>query len=215
MISTHDLAQKISAHIAKRSGLQVRRSYLGMSQIWKCPRVLFEAWQNGNDVSEFSHRMAYTGYMHERDVLDRLREMGVAKMKRSELVADDFDQRLRGHTDGEMSWGDLLEIKSVSGHKYEMVQYHGRALHEHVDQVQLYMLYGGYHWTWMVYVNRETFEHSIVRVAFDPERAKRLVLKAKRVLAAIDAGLVPECECGRCGEAGGRYQVSGVRKGGE
>jgi hypothetical protein len=70
------------------------------------------------------------------------------------------------------------------------------------------MLYGGYHWTWMVYVNRETFEHRVERVIYDTERAKRLVWKAQRVLAAIDAGVAPECECGRCGRVeGSRLKV--------
>lgn len=207
MIKTTDLEEKITAHLSKRSGLKLRKQYLGMSQIWKCPRVLYQAWFEGAAPDEFAHRMAYTGHMHEWDVFDRLREMGEAALKRRELVAS-WDDRLRGHTDGEMVWGDLLEIKSVSAHKFEMVDYHGRALHEHADQVQLYMLYGGYHWTWMVYVNRETFEHRVMRIIFDPARAERLVMKAKRVLAAIDAGVAPECECGRCG----RSDELGIRK---
>lgn len=208
MIKPQDLEEKIYQHLQSRSGLQANRQYLGMSQIAKCPRVLFEQWFEGVETAEFHHRMAYTGYLHERDLLDRLREMRMATLKRRELVAD-FDDRLRGHTDGEMAWGDLLEIKSVTAHKYEMVCYHGRALHEHVDQVQLYMLYGGYHWTWLVYVNRETFEHRVVRVIFDPQRAQRLVLKAQRVLRAIDEGVMPECECGRCQVSGVRLKVEG------
>lgn len=203
MIKPQELEAKIVANLSQRSGLQTRRAYLGMSQIWKCPRVLFEAWHNGVDTTEFSHRMAYTGYMHERDVLDRLREMGVATLTRREVVAD-FDDRLRGHTDGEMSWGDLLEIKSVSAHRFEMVVYHNRALFEHVDQVQLYMLYGKFEWCWFIYVNRETFEHKVMRVAFNPKRAAQLVEKAKRVLAAVDAGVLPDCDCGKCGDAGGQ-----------
>lgn len=200
-VTTNDLEAKIMSHLSQRSGLQARRTYLGMSQVWKCPRVLYYAYFNGVDTSDFSHRMAYTGYMHERDTMERLREMRVATLTRRELVAD-FDDRFRGHTDGQMAWGDLLEIKSVSAHKFDLVCYHGRALHEHIDQVQLYMLYGGWHWTWMIYINRETFEHKVVRVSFDPARARQLVLKAKLVLDAIDAGIPPGCECGRC-------QVSG------
>jgi hypothetical protein len=138
--------------------------------------------------------------MHEWDVLNRLREMGLAKLDRRELVAD-FDDRLRGHTDGLTEWGDLLEIKSVSSHKFELVTYHGRALHEHIGQVQLYMLYGGWRFTWFVYVNRESFEHRVVRMAFDNKAAQGLVEKAKRLLSKIDAGEAPACVCGRCGGA--------------
>jgi len=192
-----EFERKIMAHLRQRSGLQLDRKYLGMSQIGKCPRILYEQWFAGTDGSDFGHRMAYTGYMHEWDVLNRLREMGLARLDRREVVAD-FDDRLRGHTDGLTEWGDLLEIKSVSAHKYEMVTYHNRALHEHTGQVQLYMLYGGWKYTWFIYVNRETFEHRVVRLAFDRQVALGLVEKAKRVLAAIDAQQPPACDCGKC-----------------
>lgn len=211
MLKPSELQEKLMVHLRRRSGLEERR-YLGMSQVHKCPREIYLQMVDGVPFSDYGHRMAYTGYMHERDVLERLRELRVATLDRRELVAD-FDQRLRGHTDGAMVWGDLLEIKSVSAHRYEMVVYHGRALFEHVDQVQLYMHFGGFSWCWMIYVNRETFEHQVVRVPYNPEKAARLVVKAKRILAAVDARVMPDCECGRCGVSGGA--VSGVRKGGE
>lgn len=193
-----DFEGKIMAHLRQKSGLQLNRQYMGMSQIDKCPRLLYNLWFAGADNSDFSHRMAYTGYLHEWDVLNRLREMGLAKLDRREVVAD-FDDRLRGHTDGLTEWGDLLEIKSVSSHKFELVTYHGRVLHEHIGQVQLYMLYGGWRFTWFVYVNRESFEHRVVRMAFDNKAAQGLVEKAKWLLSKIDAGEAPACVCGRCG----------------
>ena len=210
----YEMEEEIFAHLRKKSGLIRDRKYLGMSQIGRCPVVMSRNWFGGVDGSDFHHRMAYTGYLHEWDVLTRLREMGIARLDRRELVAG-FDDRLRGHIDGVTEWGDLLEIKSVSAHKYETVLYHGRALHEHNEQVQLYMLYGGFRYGWFIYVNRESFEHKVIRVPFFRDVAYRLEEKAKRVLAAIDAGVEPQCECGKCGEESVRYQVSGVSKGGE
>jgi hypothetical protein len=198
VFSSVEFERKIMTHLRQRSGLQQNRQYLGMSQIGKCPRLLYEQWFAGADGSDFSHRMAYTGYLHEWDVLNRLREMGLAKLDRREVVAD-FDDRLRGHTDGLTEWGDLLEIKSVSSHKFELVTYHARALHEHIGQVQLYMLYGGWRFTWFVYVNRETFEHKVIRVPFSRTIADQQVEKARFVLAKIDEHTnPPECVCGRC-----------------
>lgn len=196
-IKPYEFEQRIMAQLRKRSRLDAHRAYLGMSQIGRCQAQIYRTMTLGSDTGDFNHRMAYTGYMHEWDVLTRLREMGLAQLDRRELVAD-FDERLRGHVDGVTTWGDLLEIKSTSAHKFEMVVYHNRAMHEHNDQAQLYMLYGGWRDTYFVYVNRETFEHKVMRVSFDQERAALLVEKAKRVLAAVDAGEPPACECGRC-----------------
>jgi hypothetical protein len=197
MIKPKELEDRIMGYLRKKSGLNQHRHYLGMSQISKCPQVVVGELANGVDVSDFHHRMAYTGYMHELDVLQRLREMNVAVLDRREVVAE-FDDRLRGHIDGLTAWGDLLEIKSVSTHKYELVVYHGRALHEHAEQVQLYMRYGGWQYTWIIYVNRETFEHRVVRVAYNPKQADLLEDKARRILAAIDGKGEPDCECGKC-----------------
>lgn len=205
-LKPYELEEKIFAQLRQKSGLVLDRKYLGMSQIGRCPVVIYRNWFTGVDGSNFFHRMAYTGYMHELDVLTRLREIGVARLDRREMVAD-FDDRFRGHIDGVTEWGDLLEIKSVSAHKYEMVCYHNRALHEHNDQVQMYMLYGGFRYAWFIYVNRESFEHKVIRVPFFRDVAAKLVEKAKRVLAAIDSGVEPECECGRCQVEDSRFRV--------
>ena len=197
MIKPKELEEQINIYLRKKSGLNQHRSYLGMSQIGRCPHQVYAGFVAGVDMSDFHHRMAYTGYMHEFDVLQRLREMGIAQLDRREVVAD-FDDRLRGHIDGLTNWGDLLEIKSVTKSKYELICQQSRALHEHYDQVQMCMRYGGWRYCWFIYVNRETFEHKVIRVAYDAEKATRLEEKARQILAAIDARHEPGCECGKC-----------------
>ncbi len=198
MITTKDLETKIDSHVRLHSGLETRH-YLGMSQVAHCIREAYDGFMDGGieDRSDFAHRMCYVGYLFEQDTLRRLREMRIATFNRRELVSD-FDDRLRGHIDGETVWGDLLEIKSVTRSKFELVCKDSRALHEHNDQVQLYMRYGGWKFAWIVYVCRENFEHKVIRVRYDEVRALRLEEKARRILAAIDARQRPECECGYC-----------------
>ena len=198
MIKPRELEEQINAFLRKKSGLNQNRRYLGMSQIGRCPQQIYNGYTRGVDMSDFHHRMAYTGYLHELDVLQRLREMKIAVLDRREVVAD-FDDRVRGHIDGLTSWGDLLEIKSVTTSKYELICQQGRPLHEHADQATMYMRFGGWQYCWFIYVNRETFEHRVIRLAFDARRAERLVEKARRILAAIDSQHAPECECGKCG----------------
>lgn len=196
MITPKDLEGKIARHVRLHSGLETRH-YLGISQVIKCQRLAYQHYFEQPDQTDYMHRMCYVGYLFEADTLQRLREMRIAVLDRREVVAT-FDDRLRGHIDGLTSWGDLLEIKSVTTSKFDLICQQGRALHEHVDQVTLYMLYGGWRYAWIVYVCRETFEHKVIRVPFNEQRARRLEEKARRILAAIDAGHEPDCECGKC-----------------
>jgi hypothetical protein len=205
MITPKELESNIDMHIRKHSGLDVMRNYLGISQVVKCSQMAYNNYLNGGDTSDYHHRMCYVGYLFERDVLGRMREMRIANMDRREVVSP-VDDRLRGHIDGLTAWGDLLEIKSVSSSKFDLVCGQNRALHEHNDQVQLYMRYGGWKFAWVVYVCRETFEHKVIRVRYDELRAGRLEQKALDILKAIDAtlqgreggGEQPKCECGYC-----------------
>jgi hypothetical protein len=200
MITPTDFEAKIMQYLRLHSGLEVRRSYLGISQVVKCPRLAYRGFTEGTDLDDYHHRMCYAGYLFERDVLQRMREMRIAVLpglNRREVVAPD-DDRLRGHIDGLTAWGDLLEIKSVTTSKFALVCQQDRALHEHNDQVQLYMRYGGWKFCWMVYVCRETLEHKVIRVRYDEVKAKILEQKALLILAAIDRGEMPKCECGYC-----------------
>lgn len=201
MISVKEFEDSINQHLRKHSGLEVLRPYLGISQVAQCPRLAYMSFMSGNEPSDYNHRMCYAGYLFERDVLQRMREMRLATLDRREVVAE-FDDRLRGHIDGLTTWGDLLEIKSMTRSKFDLVHQQNRALHEHNDQVQLYMRYGGWRFAWVVYVCRETFEHKVVRVRYDAGRAQKLEAKARGILAAIDRGEKPECECGYCAMEG-------------
>lgn len=200
IITPKELENRLAKHVQLHSGLEVR-AYLGMSQVAKCARVSYDRFLNGEEHSDFLHRMCYVGYLFEADVLRRMREMRIAVLDRREVVAG-FDDRLRGHIDGVTPWGDLLEIKSVSTSKFDLICQQGRALHEHFDQVQLYMRYGGWKFAWVVYVCRESFEHKVIRVARSESRGLFLENKARLILAAIDARERPVCECGYCKDGG-------------
>lgn len=197
-ITPNELEIRIDGHVRLHSGLE-QRSYLGMSVVAQCARKAYDNFVDGPTTGndDFRHRMCYVGYLFEADVLHRLREMKIAVLDRREVVAG-FDDRLRGHIDGVTTWGDLLEIKSVSTHKFELVCQQGRALHEHYDQVQLYMRFGGWRYAWMVYVCRETFAHKVIKVARHERRGEELEAKARSILAAIDRRERPQCECGYC-----------------
>lgn len=202
MITANEIEQEITADL-RQNGMELHKKYLGISHVARCSRQAFDSMADGLDAeNDYQQRMYYVGGLFEQDVMMRLVRMKFAKAERREVVAP-FDDRLRGRIDGLTSWGDLLEIKSLTKSKFGLVYDAQRALHEHNDQVQLYMRYGGWEYAWIIYVCRETFEHKVIRVRYDERKAEMLEEKAKRILAALDARQgAPVCECGYC-EAGG------------
>lgn len=173
------------------------RGYLGMSQIAKCPRYLYNQLVNGCAKPGLqSMRYFHEGYVHEADILERARLAGVAvKNHNRELVAP-FDERFRGHIDGEVD-GDLVEIKSVAADRFDSVLEHG-AFFEHMDQCQMYMRYGGYERALIVYKNRDTGVLYVYDMHKSEAHGRRLEEKARQVLAAVDEHILPACTCGRC-----------------
>jgi hypothetical protein len=138
----------------------------------------------------------HEGYVHERDIVSRLQSAGmVIENCQRELVAP-WDDRFRGHIDGEIA-GELFEIKSVNAERFEWVVTRG-ALSEHVDQVQLYMLYGSYPSAILIYKNRETGGLWIERWFYNESHARALEERARSILLAVDRRNPPVCTCGRC-----------------
>jgi len=174
------------------------RRYLGMSAIGKCARFLYGELVNGREApSEKSKRYFHEGYLHERDVIERIAEVGVAVEHHNRELIAPFDDRFRGHIDGEIE-GDLLEIKSVDDERFCRVMDSGRPFEEHMDQVQMYMRYGGYVRALLVYKCRNTGDVLVKKIERDERRGSALEQKAMAILAAVDAGEPPACTCGHC-----------------
>lgn len=199
-MSDKEIAYRITTHIARVSGLDQHREYLGISKISQCPRAAVLEFRNGITETGEAHRMCYAGYEQERAVMQLLYNAGVAinSFPMSKEVVAPFDSRLRGHIDGETVDGDLLEIKSVSRFKFDKIRKDHHAKFEHFVQVQLYMRYGGWKKSFIVYRCRETYEHVVVEVPYNEGQAEKFEQKARKMLAYIDEGSLPPCECGRC-----------------
>lgn len=189
----------IEQHLIQNSGLDVKREYLGISAIGKCPRQVVREYVNGkSEITLRDHQMCYGGYLFEADLRNRLGDMGFKITKVGHEVIAPFDDRLRGHIDGEIFNTDLLEVKSLKRHKFEKVKQTHQALFEHFAQVQLYMKYGSWSRCWIVYMDRESLEHHVVKVGYLHTQGIKFEQKAQRILEHIDAGTLPACECRYC-----------------
>jgi hypothetical protein len=157
--------------------------------------------------TDIAHLNCISGYMHERKMLDLLRGAGLliaedGGANGKEIVAP-FDSRFRGHIDAVARDGSLIEIKSFRGDDYARITRAEPAAipPEYLWQVNAYMRYGNFREGLMVLVCRDPFTFWMVTLKRDDALGRLIEEKAKRILAAVDAGIEPRCECHRCENA--------------
>ncbi len=199
-MNVSDLQNRLLEWTVAHSGAE-KRGYLGMSSIGECPRELYRRMvENGQrDWSIEMHLNCYSGYLFERDVRARLQAIGAyAPVSEREIVAD-FDPRFRGHCDGELMDGRLLEIKSTVQANLDGIMASRRIPRRHFEQVQMYLHHGHYPAAVVVYVARDTGQMYVAEIRPAKEVVRNLNEKARRVLECVDRAEMPECECGKCG----------------
>jgi hypothetical protein len=116
-----------------------------------------------------------------------------------------YDDRFRGHIDLALSKSDLVEIKSTNWTKFRDIVHRQAADPRHLAQVQMYLRHGGWQRAFIVYIARDVphaeftgYPLYVLEVVPDPGLADALDTKAQAILAAIDAGSPPACDCGWC-----------------
>jgi hypothetical protein len=194
----NELSTQVETFIQKHSNYDVKRDYLGMSGIGRCPRELYDRYFNPPDPTPETYRNCYLGYMWEDEAKDILEGAKIFRPDSERELIAPFDPRFVGHTDGETTAGELLEIKSVNARGMDKVKSEGRAKRDHFLQVQTYMHYGHYRSALVAYVCRDPFEFHFVIVRAVASVGEQMERKAKAVLEAIDAKRRPACECRYC-----------------
>jgi len=207
-MDAREAKEKLMDAVRATSPLQTQRQYLGMSQIGRCPQLQYQWFMDSKGpVSDRMYLNAISGYMYEAKVRELLITAGVVVRNQysqgpvgeCELVAP-FDERFRGHTDGETRDGDLLEIKSFDREGFDDLIDGQRLPDVYFDQVQAYLRYGRYDRALVIAVQRGALDFWTLSVRRSDLVGARVEEKAKRILAAIDRREPPPCECGRCGQ---------------
>lgn len=217
MSASQALREKYDAQFAP--GEPWMRHSNNMSDIGhECERYLFYAREKWNEAQAWSPSviaMMEDGKIHERAVLDRLRESGL-NMSQEQLPLYDKYTKLSGKIDSMLKIDDrwyVLEVKSVTSWVYDSIsdlesirdsKHHW--VRRWYGQMQSYLHY-----------DREAHDHSgrrqadgvfavkdrqlrfddnlgvkFVDVPYNPDYALELMLKAERVNRAIEAQVEPE-----------------------
>ncbi len=206
-MNVREAKEKTMQYIRDHSGLELKRDYLGMSHIGRCARMQYDWFVNGKEhgPTDRAHMNCISGHMFEAKMLDILTHAGILALFESKELVAPFDPRFRGHIDGVTADGELVEIKTFTADAYRRIFRTQVIPVEYVYQIQTYMHYGNLPSTLFVAVSRgdgsrenDGLEFCFLNIRRDDLIGKRIEEKAKLILAAIDAGNPPICECGRC-----------------
>lgn len=203
MMTPADLRRQLCQALEAQSGLEQHRPYLGMSGIGECSRrQYFDYVQGRTDLTDRSHWYCWTGYAHEEMV--RRLFPDAERSPQLEIISN-FDDRFRGHIDDALIGQGIIECKSVSWEKFLRVKQNDQPAFKHEAQVQMYLHYSDWQRAFIIYIARDVpfrewngYPLWVFEVLPRPILAGKLELKAKRILAAVDAGHAPACDCGYC-----------------
>ena len=107
-MSEKEIAYRITTHIARVSGLDQHREYLGISKISQCPRAAVLEFKNGITETGEAHRMCYAGYEQERAVM----QGGHVNSDAMEKIGESFVRDLRIRAEMVVHIGDAWYVEA-------------------------------------------------------------------------------------------------------
>ncbi len=106
-------AQDITQRLLDTAGVEWDgdRRYLGMSRLWMCPRKLFFEMKEGQPKPNAAAMLrCHEGYLHERDVLSRLKSAGIHLQDEGKEIRG-IRSRVKGHLDAIIAVDRFLNLK--------------------------------------------------------------------------------------------------------
>lgn len=187
---------------ARNSGHQARRGYIGLSQMGDCERRVVEELRRGRlaPVEELlKHKLAFE---IEWALKARLRAVFGEFRDGEEICL--HDGLVRGHPDGRLADGDLVEIKTIG--TVEHIPGSVREMPRRVFfQAQAYLAYTTARVVHVVYLARDCGRLSVLGVRPTPAVILEIRERVERLARAVERMETPACTCRRCpdGAAGG------------
>lgn len=198
MQPTQQLQAQVENWITNNSGLEKRRTYIGLSSVGDCSRRIVLAYYNGINTDYAQHRNAIRGYTMEAKAKQILIGAGILKANSERELQAVYSPLVKGHTEGETHAGELVEIKSMSKEKFDKVLAEGKLPYRNYRQVQAYMQHGGYKTALVFVICTETFECQLLRIQKNATAVAQIHEKLEKILLHIDNKTLPQCDCGRC-----------------
>lgn len=183
-----------------------RGHYLGMSGIGQCMRAQWIRYHEPHlvprDIPPKLRRIFELGHACEEQAISIMERMGGVNILSTQREYEDFDGRLRGHSDVVFTWDALPgativgDWKTMNARRFAEFERLGLRESNPVYYVQL-MLYAYYEpadWVALFAYCKDTSEVSCQFVPFSPEDAAEY---RDRALSILDGPCPTDCDGGR------------------
>ncbi|HOT98899.1 MAG TPA: hypothetical protein PKZ83_17385 [bacterium] len=171
--------------------------FLDMSRLGECPRKLTWEMLHGVNPGDDLKMRLFKIHQAEEDLQQRLTRVLSPEYTGTRPIQA-MKGRVVGFTSGEFR-GMLIKIKSVPD---DDALPNGRAPNNHYWMAQALMHFGHFANCILIYESRATGRIRTYDQFYNPAIGEDCERKARLVLASVDKGKLPKCNCGKCDEHG-------------
>lgn len=206
MIELSELYRNLEEATIKLSNYDINRSYIGLSQFYKCPKVIVTEYltiNNAEDISFLQYQKSFNGYTYERRMKDRLKHIyGHDYVEKYDINVPHENERLRiliqGHTDGLLFRKHIIEISTVSDDTYLPKKISAISKRKYI-QIQAYMTFSEFREK-AIYIceSRSSGRFKIFFIYPKYSVIEKIKKKAIAIFNAVEKKELPKCWCERC-----------------
>lgn len=190
-----DLESALVNYTVRFSGHHERRSYMGLSEVGGCERIIYEHYRRGYSTVSVQQRLVTKiSFELEAALVERLTAMGIYQAGPEISLHGGLVQ---GHPDGLVS-GDLLEIKTAAMEDH--FPEGGRLSRRVFYQVQAYLHFLDLKNAQVLYLARANGAICVVGVRYAPPIGREIEGSVERLVRAAREHREPRCTCGKCGK---------------
>lgn len=208
MVEIKKLYQNIEKATKELSNFEVDRKYIGLSQFYKCPRLLvkeyYQRLKSDIEVDYKNYRQSFNGYTFEKRMKDRLFQVYRNDYQADSIISlipEEYNEignsLIMGYTDGVLKNESLIEIYTVPSDKF--LPKNVREISKRkFSQMQAYMTFCDYDNTIAICESRESGNFKIFVVNQLTRISKIMQDKANVIFEAVSRKELPKCWCKRC-----------------
>jgi len=181
--------------MVENSGLDLHRSYIGLSKAWECPRVIYDQFfQPSPPPGPEKFILTFYSYQLEGLIIQWLGQRFGSRIKPGPEVSL-HDGLIQGH--GDALWDDdLVEIKTVQ--QVNHFPRDGRVPQRVYHQVQAYLHFFCLQWCQVIYFARDTGQLMVIPVPYNQGKGAQIEAKFNRLVWQVKNKERPECLCESC-----------------
>lgn len=184
-------------YTVKNSCFDAHRNYIGLSQLHRCNREIWNAFFEGSTADLVAKLKCYKGYQMERDLVRRLQcvlEDEVFPGTLQDIIV--YDGLVQGHPDFYLN-GKPGDVKSVLFDNH-VPQHYSKIPARVLRQLQAYMYFLPASLGYVIYESRESGIIRVFSIPVNPYMQQQIREQVGLLVEAVRKRELPYCGCKKC-----------------